>query len=106
MMLTLTWNEPEGAVTPRGWLFGGELEGTSLGFYLDYGSEHYRSPHEMTREGDGRVLVFCDPESDRATRVCRQHQPGNILAVVVDGPSRYVETVEDARRWIESEVTQ
>jgi hypothetical protein len=104
LAISLTWNEPERAASSRGWLFRpGETR--SLGFYLDYGPNHYRSPHSITRPSDGKVLTFCEPSSDRATEVCPSHQPGSVLAVVVDGPSRYVETVEDARRWIESKVS-
>jgi hypothetical protein len=93
------WDEPAQAATPRGWLM---VDGTHVGFYLDYGPDHYRSPHSYDR-GD-RIITFCT-----ADRRCRDHQPGNILAVrYPNGPgsspkdSRYVETVEQARRYVES----
>lgn len=69
------------ATTPRGWLHSGEIV---VGFYLDYGPGHYRS---------------------RERRAC---EPGNVLAVRYPaGPgnatrSRYVETVEQAREWVET----
>jgi hypothetical protein len=73
------------AVTDRGWLFiGGH---PSAGNYLDYGPDHYRSGHEYCR-GD------C---------TCRLSQPGNVHAVVYGIGSRYFETVDQAKAWIESE---
>lgn len=84
------WDEPAGAATPRGWF---HVRGTCTGFYLDYGPEHYRSPH-----------AYCSPRN-----LCRTCQPGNVLAVrYPTGPagqaraSRYCETIEDARVWIET----
>jgi hypothetical protein len=88
--VTRTWDEPAGSTSPRGWLKVGE---TCVGFYLDYGPDHYRSPH-----------TFCQPRD-----LCRDCQPGNILAVrYPDGPgtkskgSRYVETIKQARRYVET----
>jgi hypothetical protein len=85
------WDEPAGAVSPRGWLHENE---TVTGFYLDYGPEHYRSPHE-----------YCQPG-----RLCRECQPGNVLAVRYPGgpgsggprDSRFCETVAEARGWVET----
>jgi hypothetical protein len=83
--------------TPRreNWLFdGGEV---SAGFYPDYGLDHYRSPHQRTY-ADGRTDVYCSDQ-----RPCCDCQPGNVLAVVTQpGASRYFETVEQARAWIEA----
>jgi hypothetical protein len=83
------WDEPEGAVTPRGWLRQGE---TCVGNYLDYGPDHYRSPHE-----------YCRPDD-----LCRDCQPGNVHAVrYPDGPgsepreSGYFETIDQARQFVE-----
>jgi len=81
------------ATTDRGWLFAGDV---CLGHYLDYGPDHYRSPHEYCRDGS------CN---------CRESQPGNIHCVAMSGNpdnngprlSRYVETIEDAHRWIEEQ---
>jgi hypothetical protein len=73
------------ATTARGWLFAGNQ---SRGFYLDYGDQHHRSPHE-----------YCRGECH-----CRLSQPGNILAVINDGASRYVETVEQAKKFVEDGV--
>ncbi len=74
------------AITDRGWYTQHGME-TSLGFYLDYGKGHYRSPHE-----------YC---SDAC--VCRDSQPGNILAVVVNPRMcRWVETAHDAKDYIEA----
>jgi hypothetical protein len=85
------WDEPAGAASPRGWLRAGD---TCTGFYLDYGPEHYRSPH-----------VYCRPD-----KPCRECQPGNVLAARypdgpgLDGPreSRFFETVDAARSWVET----
>src|SRR5262249_36315544 len=93
------WDEPEGAVSPRGWL---KRDGTTAGFYLDYGPDHYRSPHGETRS-DGRYVQYCHPD-----RLCPECQPRSILAVrYPDGPgtdstSRYVETIAEARRYVET----
>lgn len=83
------WDEPEGAVTPRGWLRQGE---TCVGHYLDYGPDHYRSQHE-----------YCRPDD-----LCRECQPGNVHAVrYPDGPgsepreSGYFETIDQARQFVE-----
>ena len=86
-----TWDEPAGAASPRGWLRVGPM---CVGFYLDYGPDHYRSPH-----------VYCRPD-----KPCRECQPGNVLAVRypdgpgLDGPreSRFFETVDAARSWVET----
>lgn len=84
------WDEPTGCATPRGWHY---VDGVVVGFYLDYGPEHYRSPHR-----------YCQPND-----LCPECQPGNILAVAYPGgprtepkSCRYVETVDQARRYIES----
>lgn len=82
------WDEPAGAASPRGWL---HEDGTVTGFYLDYGPEYYRSPHE-----------YCAPG-----RPCRDCQPGNVLACRYPGgptavsESRFCETVAEARKWVE-----
>src|SRR5690349_17531534 len=93
------WDEPAGATSPRGWLHAGEM---CTGFYLDYGTGHYRSPHSQTLSTiNGPVVrVWCQPGSE-----CRDCQPGNVLAVRYPGgpgtrsASRYFETVDGARRW-------
>ena len=98
----MTWDEPAQASSPRGWLHSGALV---VGFYLDYGPDHYRSPHSSTERvmNQPRVVTWCKPD-----RLCPTCQPGNILAVRYPaGPrteqrSRYVETVEQAREWVES----
>jgi len=84
------WDEPEGAVTPRGWLR--QVDGTCVGNYLDYGPEHYRSSHE-----------YCRPDD-----LCRECQPGNVHAVrYPDGPgsehreSGYFQTIGQARQFVE-----
>jgi len=88
--ISITWDEPAGCATPRGWLLNGPY---CVGNYLDYGPDHYRSPHE-----------YCQPG-----RLCPDCQPGNVHAVrYPDGPngapraSRYFETVAEARQWIET----
>lgn len=100
---TMTWDEPAQASSPRGWLHMGSLV---TGFYLDYGPDSHRAPHaEMLNTVNGpRMRVWCEPG-----RECRECQPGNILACrYPDGPgsqgkrSRYVETVEQARRYVET----
>lgn len=97
------WDEPAGATTPRGWLHIGELV---TGFYLDYGPDHYRSPHSSTvgTVNGPREVTWCKPGAE-----CPTCQPGNILAVrYPDGPSspdhrsRYVETIAQARAWVET----
>lgn len=91
MTTQMTWDEPAGAASPRGWLH--RADGNVIGFYLDYGPDHYRSPHE-----------YCQPG-----RPCPDCQPGNVLAVRYPrGPgtsprgSRYVETIEQARGYVET----
>ena len=94
-MGTIKWDEPPAANTPRGWFM---VEGTARGFYLDYGSDHYRSPHCDPRDTS---RVWC---SDRSP--CRTCQPGNVLAVRYPaGPgtpttSRYCETISEARAYV------
>jgi hypothetical protein len=82
------WDEPEGAVTARGWL---SKDGQVVGNYLDYGPDHYRSSHE-----------FCRPDD-----LCRECQPGNVHAVrYPDGPGSetrewgYFETIGQARQFV------
>ena len=99
------------AASIRGWLFAltdkhewpnmqrdgiGWTEPSSLGSYLDYGPDHYRSRHEYCTQPVGQ----CE---------CRLSQPGNIHCVVyTEGagvrPHRYVDTVEQAHAWIEEQV--
>lgn len=87
----------EWSSTDRGWLF--ETHGspdredwTCLGHYLDYGRDHYRSPHE-----------YCSPDGC----TCRRSQPGNVHAVVTRGdrPARYFRTPAEARAWIAFKAT-
>ncbi len=87
------WDEPAGAASPRGWLH--RADGNTVGFYLDYGPDHYRSPHE-----------YCQPETGR---LCRECQPGNVLAVwYPNGPGTeprggtWTETVAQAREFVEA----
>ena len=89
---TFSWDEPKGATTPRGWLFSNKLN-SCVANYLDYGSDHYRSPHE-----------YCQPN-----RPCKDCQPGNIHvtvyrlgAHVTSFGSRYCETISEARAWAEN----
>lgn len=100
------WDEPAGCTTPRGWL---KVDGMCVGFYLDYGNGHYRSPHSQvlgTINGM-REVVFCQPG-----RLCPTCQPGNILACRYPaGPcttneSRYFETIAEAREWVETGITR
>jgi hypothetical protein len=95
-----TWDEPADAASPRGWLHRGDLV---VGFYLDYGPEHYRTGH-TTEIYPGTIVSFCQPE---AGRPCRECQPGNVLAVRYPGgpgteprDSRWAETVELAREFV------
>lgn len=86
------WDEPVGSSTPRGWYWpkGTTAPGrtTCAGHYLDYGPTHWR----------------CD---DRQAL-----EPGHIHCVVLSHltgrafGSRYVETVEQARAWIEQEAVK
>lgn len=77
----------EWATSDRGWLV---LDDKAVANYLDYGSKHYRSPHE-----------YCSPG-----RPCRDCQPGNVHACYYgpNGPrcSSYFMTVADAKAWLES----
>jgi hypothetical protein len=74
----MRWDEPAQATSPRGWLMTG---GTCAGFYLDYGPDHYRSPHD-----------YCRPE-----QLCPQCQPGNVLAVRYPaGPGELAQTAAAA----------
>lgn len=87
-----TWDEPKGAISPRGWYWpkGSTCPGKTVcaGHYLDYGPDHYRY--------DSRKDV----------------EPGHIHCVVIakdsgtTAASRYVETVEEAREWIEAEASK
>lgn len=87
------------AISDRGWLFdrkhklGEGQPVSSLGNYLDYGPDHYRSSHEYC----GGVCK------------CRVSQPGNIHCVVYAGNStrtQYVETIKQAREWIEASANE
>jgi len=96
----ITWDEPAGATTPRGWLM---INGVCTGFYLDYGPDSYRPGHK-TDIGRGHIVSFCKPD-----RLCRDCEPGSILCVrYPNGPgttphdSRYVETIAAARRYVET----
>ena len=100
-----TWDEPAGCATPRGWLHSDTVN-ACVGFYLDYGPDSYRPEHaSIINTINGPMLrQWCQPGNE-----CRECQPGNILAVrYPDGPtidvnrtSRYVETIEQAREFIE-----
>lgn len=89
---TSVWDEPAEASTPRGWYWpkGTTTPGrtTCAGHYLDYGPTHWR----------------CD---DRQAL-----EPGHIHCVVLSAltgrayASRYVETVEQARAWLEQEAVK
>ena len=92
MSAGIVWDEPTQAASARGWLM---RDGVCVGFYLDYGPEHYRSPHGYDRSAQGHL--------------CRDCQPGSILACrYPNGPgeepreSRYVETVGEARGYVET----
>lgn len=81
------WDEPVGASSPRGWYWpkGSTKQGETLcaGHYLDYGPDHYRFDE------------------------LQEVEPGNIHCVVIAKStgrayaSRYVDSVEAARAWIE-----
>ena len=95
-----TWDEPAGCASPRGWLMNNALA-ACVGFYLDYGPDHYRTGHS-TQVGRDLWVSFCEPG-----RLCKECQPGNILAVrYPNGPSttphesRYVETIAEARAYV------
>lgn len=99
------------AATDRGWLFAStgpcDEERTCLGHYLDYGPDHYRTPHEQvvqTVHGP-QTRVFCVP-GDR----CPTCEPGSVHAVVTrsgGGPrSHWFRTPGEAREWIESETAR
>jgi hypothetical protein len=103
--MKLTWDEPEGCTSPRGWL---QRDGMPIAFYLDYGPDHYRSPHSSTvgTMYGRREVQWCQPG-----RECPSCQPGNILCVRYPaGPrdsntgraSRYVETIAQARTYCET----
>jgi hypothetical protein len=97
--MTLVWDEPADATSPRGWL---RTDGTVTGFYLDYGPDHYRMGHS-TEIYPGTVVKFC-----RLGDRCRECQPGNILAMRypggpgTPGTARYVKTVAQAREYVET----
>ncbi len=88
------FESPEWATTDRGWAVPTGQE-SSVGNYLDYGPNHYRSGHE-----------FCRPDDCR----CPRREPGTVHAVYDGiagarlGPcqaSHYFETVHEAVMWIE-----
>lgn len=124
-MKGLHWSTytPPDATSARGWLFalcpaydpsrrytnphvpirdsvpGRWREQSSLGNYLDYGPDHYRSGHEYC----GRFNPGIQEAAPDGCQ-CRQSQPGNIHCICyASNRSRYVETVEQARAWIEAE---
>lgn len=95
-----TCDEPPGSASPRGWLI---CHATPAGFCLDYGPDNHRPGHQ-TEICPGTVVSFCKPDN-----MCRECQPGNILAVrYPDGPgtkprtSRHVETIGQARQFVET----
>lgn len=68
------------AATDRGWFYAGTGDSRiTLGHYLDYGPNHYRSPES------------------------REAQPGNVHAVSCTSGSHYFETVAQAKAWIEAQ---
>lgn len=86
------WDEPVGATSPRGWYWPktSTRPGETLcaGHYLDYGPGHYRYDNQKDSE------------------------PGNIHCVVIAQATgkcvawKYVETVEAARAFIETEAAK
>lgn len=92
IIVSSVWDEPASASSPRGWYWpkGSTTPGKTLcaGHYLDYGPKHSR-------------------HDDR-----QQVEPGSIHCVVFAKSSgrcydsRYVETVEAARAWIEAEAAK
>jgi hypothetical protein len=82
------WDEPAGGLSPRSWYRStrNDPNGPCDGFYLDYGPDHYRIPHEYCRDGN-----------------CATCQPGNVLGVIVQGPreAMWFPTVAEARAWVE-----
>ena len=93
------WDEPEGASSPRGWLHQG---GMAVGFYLDYQTDTDRPAH-TTEIYRGHVVSFCSPD-----KLCKDCQPGSILARRYPGgpgteaTARYVETIAQAREFVET----
>jgi len=91
-MITSTWDEPQRATTPRGWYWPPGTtkpgETSCAGHYLDYGQDHRR---------------FDDRQAD---------QPGKIHCVVIHAAtraaveSRYVDTICQARQYIEDAARQ
>lgn len=95
------WDEPAGATSPRGWLH--RADGVVVGFYLDYGPDYYRTGH-TTEIYPGKTVSFCTPD-----RLCRDCQPGDVLAVRYPGgpgteprDSAFVETIAQAREFVEA----
>lgn len=87
------------ASSDRGWLFVEGFE-SSLGNYLDYGPDHYRSPHDYCQDGKC-TCALSFPGSVHAVRYPKA-KPGNEWSFV-HGPceARYFPTVEQAKAWIE-----
>lgn len=111
------WSEmaPPLATSPRGWLHRmarqtgylgnypqyergavsdtdaahGKHHRVAIGWYLDYGADHYRSGHQYCRYGN-----------------CAECEPGTVLASVYadDHPTltRWFATVEEAKAWVEA----
>ena len=101
--LAVTWDEPAGCASPRGWAHRSRADGTVVGFYLDYGPDNTR-PWHTTEIYPGKTVSFSTPD-----RLCRDCQPGNVLAVrYPNGPgteprdSRYTETAAQAREFVEA----
>ena len=81
------------AVSDRGWLFAADRSNGSLGFYLDYGPDHYRSPH-----------AYC-----RDTQKCPTCEPGSVLAVACASDTwqhHWFPTIAEARAWLERSAVQ
>jgi hypothetical protein len=89
------------ATSDRGWLWPdnrkqafstmASAEDAALGHYLDYGPNHYRSPHE-----------YCGSECR-----CAESQPGSVHAYsCVTKTARYFRTVAVAKAWLEQEAAR
>ena len=83
------------ATSDRGWLLVPGLKGT-VANYLDYGPDHYRSPH---RDGERKPCLTCQPGN---VHVCVYRCGQDYREYSQNFGFRYCETVADAKTWAET----
>lgn len=82
------------ATSDRGWLYAPELKGT-VANYLDYGPDHYRSPHQ---DGEREPCRACEAGN---VHVCVYRCPQDFRDYGQNFGWRWCETVAQAKAWAE-----